>query len=389
MSDEQARPTAETFRVRIADEVLDDLRARIRQTRWPQPSPAEPWEQGADLDYLRDLLEHWADGFDWRAREAQLNSLHHVTLPIDGVRVHAVWERAKSGSGIPLVLTHGWPSTFAEMLPLVPLLTDPQAHGIDGPAFDVVIPSLPGYGFSERPHRTGVTIREVARMWHALMRGLGYDRYGAHGTDFGSGVATMMALHDPEPLVGVHLSNLDVDPYLGSGTAPLFYSELTYRERAEAFWVRERGYKEIQSTRPQTLAYGLNDSPAGLAAWVVDKWRSWSDNTGEIAIARDDLLTTLTLFWATQTMPTSIRDYYDNRWFPPGPGAGERVTVPTGVAVFAHQLADEGEPPRAWAQRLYNVTRWTVMPRGGHFAATEEPDLLARDIVAFFGDLKT
>ncbi len=202
----------EPFSIRVEEDVLSDLRARIRNTRWPDQVPGAAWEQGTDLEYLRQALAYWADGFDWRARERELNAFDQFRAELGGVHIHFVHERARRGHGIPLVVTNGWPSTFVELLPLVPFLTDPQAHGIDGPAFDVVIPSLPGYGFSERPARTGVTTRYTAGLWHRLMRGLGYERYGAQGGDFGAAVATFMSLDDPEPMVGVHLSNLEVAP---------------------------------------------------------------------------------------------------------------------------------------------------------------------------------
>ncbi len=369
-------------------EVLSDLRARILNTRWPDPAPGAPWGQGTDLGYLRGMLAYWADGFDWRARERELNGFAHFRVELDGVRIHFVHERAAHGRGIPLILTHGWPSTFVEMLPLVPLLTDPGAHGIDGPAFDVVIPSLPGYGFSGRPARTGVTTRYTADLWHRLMRGLGYGRYGAHGGDFGAGVATFMALDDPEPMLGLHLSNLENGPYTGPGTRPFSDAERAYLEQARRWDAAEGGYKAIQSTKPQTVGYGLNDSPAGLAAWVLEKWRSWSDSNGDLEgrFSRDFLLTTLTIFWATQTIAPSMRDYFDNRATGYTLGRGDFVGVPTAVAVFAEQFVPEGSPPREWAERLYNVRRWTPMPGGGHFAASEEPEPLARDIAAFFAD---
>ena len=253
---------AEQFSVGLGDEVLADLRARIWNTRWPAAAPGAPWEQGTDLDYLRGLLGYWADGFDWRAQERWLNGFGHFRAGIDGVRVHFVHERARSGRGIPLILTNGWPSCFAEFLPLVPRLTDPAAHGIDGPGFDVVIPSLPGYGFSDRPARTGVTCRYTAGLWHRLMRGLGYQRYGAHGSDFGSAVTTFMALDDPAPMLGIHLSNLDLAPYTGPGSRPLSAAERAYLAQYQRWREEDRGYGAIQSTRPQTVSYGLNDSPA-------------------------------------------------------------------------------------------------------------------------------
>jgi pimeloyl-ACP methyl ester carboxylesterase len=379
------------FSIHIEPEILSDLRERIRKTRWPDQAPSAAWEQGTDLEYLRQLLAYWADEFDWQAQERELNAFHQFRAELDGVHIHFVRERARHGHGIPLILTHGWPSTFVELLPLVPFLTDPHAHGIDGPAFDVVIPSLPGYGFSERPRRTGVNYQYVAGLWHRLMRGLGYERYGAEGGDFGAGITTFMALKNPEPMIGVHLSNLEIAPYTGPGSRPLSAAERTYRERNEAFWQEEYGYKAIQSTKPQTLGYALNDSPAGLAAWILEKWRSWADSRGNLdeRISRDFLLTTVTLYWVTQTITSSMRDYFDNdnKLYRITLGQQEFVDVPTGIAVFASNFVDEGTPPREWAERLYNVRRWTPMPRGGHFAAAEEPELLARDIAAFFADL--
>jgi len=379
------------FSIHIEAEILSDLRERIRKTRWPDQAPGAAWEQGTDLEYLRQLLAYWADEFDWRAQERELNAANQFRAELDGVHIHFVHERARHGHGIPLILTHGWPSTFVELLPLVPFLTDPDAHSIDGPAFDVVIPSLPGYGFSDRPAQVGVNYQHVAGLWHRLMRGLGYERYGAQGGDFGAGVATFMALTDPEPMIGVHLSNLEITPYTGPRARPLSAAETTYLERNEEFWRAEGGYKAIQSTKPQTLGYGLNDSPAGLTAWILEKWRSWADSRGNLdqRFSRDFLLTTVTLYWVTQTITSSMRDYFDNdnRRFRVTLGPKEFVNVPTGIAIFANTFVDEGTPPREWAERLYNVCRWTPMPRGGHFAPVEEPELLARDIAAFFAGL--
>ncbi len=389
VSQPSPRLPVEPFSIRVGDEVLSDLRARIRNTRWPDPAPVAAWAQGTDLGYLRQLVAYWAGEFDWRAQERELNRFDHFRAELDGVRIHFVHERARRGPGIPLILTHGWPSTFVELLPLVPLLTDPRGHGIDGPAFDVVVPSLPGYGFSERPARTGVNYRYVAGLWHRLMRGLGYERYGAQGGDFGAGVATFMALDDPEPMIGVHLNNLEIPPYTGPGSRPLSEAETTYLDRSEAWRQAEGGYKVIQATKPQTLGYALNDSPAGLAAWILEKWRSWADSDGDLdgRFSREFLLTTVTIYWVTQTITPSMRDYFDNRWHAVTLGPQDFVHLPTGIAVFANQFADDGEPPREWAERLYHVRRWTPMPTGGHFAPTEEPERLARDIVAFFAAL--
>jgi pimeloyl-ACP methyl ester carboxylesterase len=354
------------FEIAVADAVLDDLRERLRRTRWPSAAPGAPWSQGADLGYLQDLCAYWAEGFDWRAREARLNALEHFLADVDGVRVHYVHVRR---GGTPLILTHGWPSAFTEYLPLVERLE----------GFDLVIPSLPGYGFSTRPPK--LTTRDTATLWHALMRALGYERYGACGTDWGAAVTTYMALDEPAPLLGIHLSNLDTAP----AAEPETGAERAYAAAVARWDATERGYSFQQGTRPQTLAYGLTDSPAGLAAWILEKWRAWADTGGELeeTFERDFLLELVTLYWITGTIDTSLRDYLDNR------EAGtatlhERVAVRTGIANFHRNYASEGKLPREWAERSFAVERFTDMPRGGHFAAAEQPDLLAAEISAFF-----
>lgn len=375
------------FTISVPDEVLSDLRTRIRNTRWPAAAPGAAWTQGTDLEYLKRLLSYWADGFDWRAQERQLNGFKHFRATLGDIHVHFVHERAREGNGIPLILTHGWPSAFLELLPLVPFLTNPKANGIAGPAFDLVIPSLPGYGFSERPPQADYST--VARMWHQLMQGLGYERYGAGGGDFGSGVATCMALENPAAMIGIHLTTIDIEPPAGEGTRSFTVAESSYVAQLRQWDAVERGYSAIQSTRPQTLGYGLNDSPAGLAAWILEKWRAWSDSKGDLdtRFSREFLLTMLTLYWVTETITPSMRDYFDNRWHWAGIKPGDRVQVPVGLANFDNNYVSEGRPPREWAERLYNVRRWTGMPRGGHFAAAEEPERLARDITAFFAEI--
>jgi pimeloyl-ACP methyl ester carboxylesterase len=393
----------EPFIIHVDDADLADLRDRIAKTRWPDQIPSIGWEQGTESTYLQALLAYWADGFDWRAQERRLNGYDHFRAHIDDVHVHFVHQRARDGNGIPLILTHGWPGSFVEYLPVVSLLTDPQAHGIAGPAFDVVIPSLPGYGHSERPARTGVDYRDTARRWHTLMQGLGYERYGAAGGDFGSGVATYMALDNPEPMIGIYLSTLEILIYSGPGSRPLSDTERGFLERNERWWAAEGGYVEIQSTKPQTLGYGLNDSPAGLAAWIVEKWRTWGDTNGDVdaRFSRDLLLTNLTLYWVTETIASSMRDYADNRDYFKGvdglvPGPRDRVDVPTGFSSWPADFGTaplygpkEGLPPREWIERLYDVQQWTEMPRGGHFASVEEPELYARDLARFFALLDT
>jgi len=365
------------FSINVSDDVLDDLRRRLSSTRWPPAAPGEDWQLGTDLDYVRTLAEYWADGFDWRRSESRLNAYQQFTAEIDAVRIHFVHGRARRGNAetTPIVLTHGWPSAFIEYLPLLDLLSD---------RFDVVVPSLPGYGFSERPHELAVNYRHVAAMWHALMTGLGYERYAVGGGDFGAGVASLIALDHPESAVGVHLTNFELLPVASDVEKPR-HEEQAFFEASAAWWAREDGYKRIQGTKPQTLSYALTDSPVGVLAWILEKWRSWTDSAGDpiTKFGRDFLLELATIYWLNGTIATSLRDYYDNRWHPSLPDATHRIERPTAFAVFDHYFGGEPSPPRSLVERLYNVTRWTEMPRGGHFAAIEEPQLVAKDLAEF------
>jgi pimeloyl-ACP methyl ester carboxylesterase len=345
------------------------------------------------VGYLRRLCRYWAEEFDWRSEEERINRFAHFTMQLGGEQVHFVHQRAADGNGIPIVLTHGWPSTFLEYLPVVDLLTDPRAHGIDGPSFDVVIPSLPGYAFSSRPASQPADYRYVAGQWHRLMQGLGYERYAAGGGDFGSGIATYMALLDPERMLGIYLSHLEIQPTLDE-REPLLPHEARYLKQNSTFWNGEGGYFEIQSTKPQTLGFALNDSPTGLAAWIVEKWQAWADTNGDIEsrFDFDFLLSNITLYWVTQSITSSMRDYFDDRdWFNGVvgvvPASDARVAVPVGFSTWPAYAQTEGVPPRSWAERLYNIVHWTDMPAGGHFAATEEPLLYASDLAAFFAAL--
>jgi pimeloyl-ACP methyl ester carboxylesterase len=376
----------EPMRVAIPDAELADLRQRLRWTRWPDPAPGPAWAFGSDNDYLRHLVAYWADEYDWRAAERRLNSYDHFRCELDDVVIHFVHARAATGHGIPLILTHGWPSTFAEFLPLADLLTDPGAHGLSGPSFDVVVPSLPGYCWSSRPRRPH-TMSDTAALWHRLMRRLGYPRYAAHGGDLGSGVSTFLARQHPQALIGLHLNDLELAPDLGPGSPPLSPAEQAYVEREQAWEEIEGGYHAIQSTKPQTLAFALTDSPAGLAAWVAEKWRSWSDSQGDLdaRIPREQLLTTLTLLWVTNSIAPSLRDFADNRGGQLGPTGP--VRVPTAISMFSHEFVDPGTVPREWAERLYDIVSWRPQPRGGHFPAIEEPRLLAEAIATFFDQL--
>jgi len=378
----RARP----FAIHVEDAVLADLRVRLNSVRWADQVQDAGWEQGTERETLRSLMAHWADGFDWRACERDLNALPQFKADVRGLGMHFVHQRAVRGPGLPILLVNGWPSTFVEELPLVPLLTDPQAHGIAGPAFDVVIPSLPGYGFSDRSPRVGMTPRAAAEMFVVLMRGLGYDRFVAHGSDFGAEVLTQLALASPQHLVALHLSTFDWRPYLGAGSRSLSPAERAYLAAREGWVETEHAYDQLQSTKPQSLGYALNDSPVGLAGWMLEKWRSWSDCGGDVVghFGRDFLLAMLTIYWVTETATSSARLYYDHRRYQAPLGRRDHVDAPTAVALFHHSFVREGVPPREWAQRLFNLRRWTDMPRGGHFAATEEPVLLATDIAAFY-----
>ena len=355
----------ERFRIRVEDEVLEDLRARLRKARWPEQIPGIGWKQGTELEWLRRRVAYWAEEFDWRAWERKLNALEQFTW--EGI--HFVRQRAQSGRGVPLILTHGWPSSFLDYVDMLPLLEN----------FDVVVPSLPGYGFSLRPLQEGINYRYVAERWHRLMTGLGYSRYGASGYDFGSGVTTILALDHPESVIGIYVTSLESDLTPVVNDAELSDAERVYLEVGRRWELTERGYSAIQSTKPQTVGYGLNDSPVGLAAYLGEKWHSWSDT-----MPPDDFFcATLTLYWVTQTITSSMRDYWDNRWH-----AVERpyVKTPTGFGVFAQQVVPEGEPPREYLERVYNIQRWRVFPHGGHFAPVEQPDAVAEELKAFFGE---
>ncbi|MEU1972055.1 epoxide hydrolase family protein [Microbacterium sp. NPDC019599] len=364
----------EPFTISVPDDVLGDLRARLRNTRWPENAPGEPWSQGTDLAYLKGLVEEWAERYDWRAHEALLNRYSHFTAEISGTRVHFIHER----SGRPaLMLTHGWPSCFTELLPLVDRLSAD---------YDLVVPSMPGYGFSARPPEVGIDAAYTAGLWLDLMDLLGYKRFGAIGGDFGAAVTTHLALRAPERLTGILLTTSEMSPVLGPDAAPLTDRERAYVDHLAQWDATERGYSSIQSTRPQTLGYGLSDSPAGLAAWLIEKWRAWSDSGGDVdsRIGTEFLLTLLTIYWCTNSITSSMRDYFDARWHGTHLTGADRVSVPTAISVFANEFIPEGEPPREWYERLYDIRQWTVSPRGGHFAAIEEPDALARDIRAHF-----
>jgi pimeloyl-ACP methyl ester carboxylesterase len=373
----------EPYTISVAEEVLTDLRSRLARTRWPPPLPVTAWAAGTELGYLRELLQYWLDEFDWPARQRYLNSFPQFTAAGDGMRIHFVHQRGVGPNPFPLVITHGWPSCFAEMLKLVPLLTDPAAHGGDpADAFDVVVPSLPGYGFSDHPTQPGMGLFvSVARLWNRLMaEGLGYQRYGSCGWDLGAAVSNRLGAMFPDAVAGMYGPGIWRAPDDGP---PFDADERAFIERRDRWIAEEGAYAAMQSTRPQTLAYGLTDSPVGLAGWTIEKFRAWSDCGGvvEHRFSKDELLTTITIYWVKGTIGSSFLPYFERDSEPLG-----RISVPTAVAVFPHDLPS---PPRSWVERTCNVQHWTEMPRGGHFPAAEEPELLAEDIRQFFRPLRT
>ena len=372
----------------VPEEQLADLRSRLRATRWPEAVPGSGWDYGTDLAYLQDLCRSWAEEFDWRAAEARLNAWDHFRTVVDGEHLHYVHVPSPHPGALPLLLTHGWPGSVVEFLGVLGPLTDPPAYGGNAAdAFSVVAPSIPGYGWSGPTRQRGWDIRRVARALAALMAELGYERYGAQGGDWGGIATAHLGVLDAEHLVGLHLNMANAPRPRGFDDASLSNDEQCDLAEMREFRQRETGYQAIQGTKPQTLAYALNDSPAGLAGWIVEKFRAWSDCGGDVesAIPRDDLLTNLTVYWVTGTAGSSARLYYET--FSGGEPVlpTERVGTPTAVARFPREIY---RPPRRWVEEAFDLRRWTVMPRGGHFAALEQPELLVDDVRAFFRDLR-
>ena len=377
------------FRVDLPEAVLEDLRARLARTRLPDEPPLEPWSTGTSVEYLRGLLAYWRDGFDWRAQEAKLNAFRQFSAPVAGIELHFIHEEGRGPAPMPLLVSHGWPGSVFEFYKLIPMLTDPARFGADpADAFTVVAPSLPGYVFSYRPGQRRFGVEEIAEACDELMaRVLGYARYGVQGGDWGSFVATRMGFAFAARVIGIHLNLLAVrrDPKVVASPTPeekRFLAELAH------FLKEETGYQWIQGTRPTTLAYGLADSPAGLAAWLVEKFRAWTDCNGnpENALTRDEMLTDITLYWATGAIGSSFWPYYARMHRPWPVPDGATVDVPMGYAAFPKEIL---RPPRSLAARMYgDIRRWSEMPKGGHFAALEQPEALAAEIREFFRPLR-
>ena len=380
--------SVQPFRLHIPDTDLADLRERLARTRFPDQAPDAPWRYGTDVGYLKTLVEHWRDRFDWRAQEARLNAFPQFRVPLHGIDVHFLHVEGRGPAPAPLLLSHGWPGSVFEFLELIPRLTDPARFGGDpADAFTVVAPSLPGYGLSFAPGQPRFSLEQIADCFADLMSGvLGYRRFAAQGGDWGAFVTSRLGAVHADKLLGIHLNMLAVrrDAKLVANPTP---EEERYLAEL-AFWLKEEtGYQWIQGTRPQTLAFGLSDSPAGLAAWIVEKFRAWSDCGGDVesVFARDHLLANISLYWFTGAIGSSFWPYYARMHGPwPVPDGG--VGVPTGYAEFPKEIL---HPPRSVAARVYtDIRRWTTLPRGGHFAAMEQPEALAHEIVEFFRPLR-
>jgi pimeloyl-ACP methyl ester carboxylesterase len=367
---------------------VEELRDRIRRTRWPDEVPYAGWDYGTNPDFLREVCDYWVTGFNWQNEIERFSVFPHFKTTISGQEIHFLHVRGKGPSPMPLVLTHGWPGSFLEFLRVIPLLTDPASHGADAmDSFDVIVPSLPGYGYSGKPGR-GMNVLAVADLWAALMTELGYDRFGAQGGDIGAGVTTALGLRHGERILGIHLNFIpgSYRPFLRPGTNPTEEEQAALKQVAQ--WAEQHGaYSHMQRTTPLTAAYALSDSPTGLAAWILEKFRKWCDCDGDPrnALPIDELLANITLYWMTETIYSSFRMYFENAAAPLAFGEHDFVKVPCAIAWFPKEIYF---PARTWVQRGYNIHRWTEMPRGGHFAAWEQPELFAQDLRAFLREFR-
>jgi epoxide hydrolase len=382
MSDEVAR-----FPIRIPQDTLRDLHERLTRTRWPEAETVTDWSQGVPLSYLRELCRYWADGYDWRATEQRLNSLPQFRTELDGLGIHFLHVRSPNPDALPLVITHGWPGSIVEFLKVIGPLTDPTAHGGQvTDAFHLVCPSLPGYGFSDKPARPGWGVERIAGAWAGLMARLGYRRYGAQGGDWGTSVSTSIAQQDPEHVAGIHLTPPLAPP------DPTTFDDLTDAERDAlaalehaAEW--DSGYSQEHATRPQTIGYGLVDSPAALCAWIVEKFWAWTDHDGrlESVLSRDELLDNVMLYWLPGTGASSARLYWESIRQVNQAISGaisDTVGVPTGCSIFPKELQ---RPSRRWAaKRFSDIRYWNELDKGGHFAAFEQPELFVNEVRSFF-----
>jgi pimeloyl-ACP methyl ester carboxylesterase len=373
---------AEPYSINIEPNILDDLRYRLSKTRWPNQIDSDKWETGTNAGYLKELCEYWMHDFNWQKNEGLLNSFSHFKTSIDGKDLHFIHEKGEGPHSTPLLLIHGYPDTFVRFVKVISLL---KAADPDGFSFDLVIPSIPGYGFSGIPTETGMNTQRIGRLFTKLMtEELGYPEFFVHGGDWGSSIAEQMARVSPQCLKGIHLADI---PWYHLYTIPadhLTEPEKRYVEKGQQWGQREGAYAIIQSTKPQSLAYGLNDSPAGLAGWIIEKFYGWSDCDGKLenVFTKDELLTNLTIYWATQTINSAHRIYYEAAIDLQKNKEKEikKIEVPTAVAVFSKDMVSA---PREFAERIFNVQQWAEIPKGGHFTAMEQPQLFAENIRSF------
>lgn len=377
------------FEVRVDDAVLQDLARRLEATRWPDEVPQNRWRFGTDLGYLRSLVEYWRNGYDWRKHEAILNRFKQFKVRLSGIDVHYIHEQGKGPKPMPLLLSHGWPGSVFEFHKLIPMLTDPAAHGGDpADAFTVIAPSLPGYTFSFAPNQERFSLERIADTFAELMGGvLGYKKFAAQGGDWGAFITSRLGYAHAEKLHGIHVNLLAVrrDPKMLENPTP---EERKFLDELNVFLKEETGYQWIQGTRPQTLAYGLTDSPVGLAAWLVEKFQRWTDCDGnpENALTRDEMLTDIMLYWVTGAIGSTFWPYYARMHGPWPIPEGEQVKVPMGYIEFPKEIL---RPPRSIAEKMYsNIQRWTSAQRGGHFAALEQPEVLAHEVREFFRPMR-
>lgn len=378
------------YSIAIPQTLLDDLSERLQRTRWPDEVSGVDWTYGIPRAYLQSMVTYWQTTYDWRKQEQKINQFAQYYATVDNVGIHFIHERGVGPRPLPLLLTHGWPSTFFEWHRLIPLLTQPAAHGGSADdAFDVIVPSVPGHGFSQQPTFAGFHDYTVARLWIHLMEGLGYQQFGLHAYDLGASISGLLCLHHPEVVIGYHTTSpANPGPILTAHDI-LTSEEQAYRDELKRWWAEEGGYAHLQETRPQTLAYGLNDSPVGLAAWILEKWYMWTlPPSGDLSrhFSEDDLLTTIMIYWVTQTINAANR-YYKEGPSIPWPKAGDHVRVPLGVALNGTQRFEH--PPRSYVERLYpDIRQWVELGKGGHFVGLEEPELVATAIRSFFRPLR-
>ena len=380
------------FRINVPDEDIADLQRRLAQTRLPDQIENTTWEYGTDVSFLRELLEYWQNDFNWREQEKALNQFDQFKTDIDGLAIHFIHQRSENPDAIPLLMVHGWPGSISEFMKIIGPLTDPQAHGGNSEdSFHIIVPSLPGFAFSDKPTEPGYNPEKMAHIFAALMEKIGYQRYAIAGGDWGAIINRHLANNYADRLIGLH-SNMILagPPSVTEARNDVTEAEKELRAARGAYMQNEIAYQRIQGTKPQSLGYGLNDSPAGLAAWIVEKFHGWSDlpqgAEGDLnnSFTKDELLTNVSIYWFTQSITSSTRIYYENGKTPAQKPI-EFIDVPTGAAIFPAEIYIT---PRSWAAAAYDLVHWTVMPRGGHFAALEEPELYLEDLREFFRGLR-